>query len=79
MKIVVYGSGCVMCGGMGKSIREAVEELDISDVQVEKVCDPGMIDSAGVKETPALSVDGEIVVSGRIPETEEMKEILSNR
>lgn len=79
MEIVVYGSGCVMCSGMGKSIREAIEDLDIKDVRVDKVCDPARIEEAGVKETPALSIDGEIVVSGKIPDTEEMKEILKGR
>lgn len=76
MKITVYGSGCVMCGGLGMRINDAVDELEIENIQVEKVCDPASIEEAGITETPALAVNDKVVISGRIPETEEIVEAL---
>ncbi len=76
MKITVYGSGCVMCGGLGMRINDAVEELKIEDVQVERVCDTASIEKAGVTETPALAVNDKVVITGKIPEAEEIMQIL---
>lgn len=76
MKITVYGSGCVMCGGLGMRITQAIDELEIDDVQVEKVCDPASIEQAGITETPALAVNDKVVISGKIPEAEEILQIL---
>ncbi|MGM0629191.1 MAG: thioredoxin family protein [Patescibacteria group bacterium] len=78
MNITVYGSGCVMCGGMGESIRKAVEDLEIEDIKVEKVCDPEKIAEVGITETPALALNGKVVLSGKIPEPEEIKKLMQD-
>jgi len=53
----------------------AIEELG-SEAVVEKVQDINEIISRGVFSTPAVAIDGKIVVSGRIPSLEEVKKFL---
>lgn len=79
MKITIYGSGCVMCGGLGKNIKEALDDLSVRDVELERVCDPNEMAEAGVSNPPALAVNGEVVFSGRIPEADEILQILKDR
>ncbi|MFP4022589.1 MAG: thioredoxin family protein [Candidatus Paceibacterota bacterium] len=78
MKITVYGSGCVMCGGMDKNIKEAILDLGIKEIEMEKVCNFEKMEELGIKETPAIAIDDKVVFSGQIPDVEKMKEILSD-
>ena len=79
MKITIYGSGCVMCGGLGRNIKEALCDLEMEEVELEKVCDPEEMAKVGVLNPPALAVDGEVVFSGQIPGVEEIKKALKDR
>lgn len=58
--------------------REVVEQEGI-DAIVTKVEDIMEIMTYGVMMTPALVVDGEVVVRGRIPSSKEIKNILTNK
>jgi small redox-active disulfide protein 2 len=53
----------------------AIEELGI-DAVVEKVQDINEIISRGVVATPAVAVDGKVVISGKIPSLDEVKKVL---
>lgn len=53
-----------------------MEDLGISDAEVIEVDDPAEIASKGVMSTPALAVDDEVRLSGRVPSEEEIKELL---
>lgn len=71
MKITVLGPGCRKCETLEARVREVLERVG-SDAVVEKVDDHAEIARRGVLGTPALAVDGTVVVSGRVPSTEEI-------
>ena len=71
-KIQILGTGCPKCRETTKRAEQAARELGI-DAQVVKVEDIQKITDSGVLVTPALSVDGELKVAGRIPQVEEIK------
>lgn len=73
--IEVLGTGCMKCKRLMKNVETAVRELGI-DTPVIKVDDLAEILDRGVMLTPALVVDGELKVSGRVADVAELKEIL---
>ena len=75
MKIEVLGSGCPKCRELERRVREAVREKGI-DAQVEHVYDVNEIIKRNVFSTPALAIDGKIVVSGKVPYTKEIVDML---
>ncbi|MGQ9856097.1 MAG: thioredoxin family protein [Fervidobacterium sp.] len=75
-KVEVLGSGCPRCKQTIKIMETAIRELGI-DAVVEKVEDINEIISRGVAATPAVAIDGKIVLSGKIPTLEEAKKLLT--
>lgn len=78
MDIKILGSGCAKCEQLEAATRTAVGELGL-DAQFVKVTDPAEIASWGVMGTPALVVDDEVVLSGRVPTAEDVKGLLASR
>jgi len=76
MVIKILGPGCPKCKTLDKLTREVVEQNGI-DATVEKVEDIVAIMNYGVMSTPALVIDGKVVVKGRVPSAEELKTILT--
>ncbi len=76
MRIKVLGPGCKNCVALEKVTRRAVDSLGL-DATVEKVTDYPTIVAYGVMSTPALVVDEELVVSGRVPTEREVGELLT--
>lgn len=77
MEIKVLGTGCPKCKKLEKLTREAVTELGI-EATIEKVEDIYKIMQFGVMRTPGLVVNGKVVMSGKLPKTSEIKELLEN-
>ncbi|NPU89046.1 MAG: thioredoxin family protein [Fervidobacterium sp.] len=75
-KIEVLGAGCPKCKQAIKIMEMAVQELGI-DAVIEKVQDIDEIISRGVVTTPAVAIDGKVVLSGKIPTLDEAKALLS--
>lgn len=75
MEIKVLGTGCAKCKSLEKATIQAVEESGI-DATVTKVEDFLEIMKLGVMTTPALVVDGKILVKGRVPSVAEIKELI---
>ena len=75
MKIEVLGTGCMKCKRLFKNVEIAVKELGIT-AEIVKIDDIGEIIDRGVMLTPALVVDGEMKVSGRVADVKELREIL---
>ncbi len=73
--IKVLGPGCPKCEELVQRTRQAIDELGI-DCTVEKVADIMEITSYGVMMTPALVVDGQVVMSGKVPSLDDLKEML---
>ena len=76
MKIKVLGVGCANCKSLEKLAQTAVEQMNL-DASIEKVDDIMKIMEYGVMRTPGLVVDEKVVLSGRIPSLNELKEIIS--
>ncbi len=72
MEIKVLGPGCMKCRKTEDIVKEAVAEAGV-EARVEKVTDIMEIADYGVMGTPAVIVDGEVVLVGKIPTKEEMK------
>ncbi|PIE52951.1 thioredoxin family protein [Candidatus Fermentibacteria bacterium] len=75
MKVQVLGTGCPKCEKMAETAVKAADSIGL-DYQLIKVVDLNDIMSFGVMITPALAVDGKVLVRGRVPSLEEMKELL---
>ncbi|WOF16632.1 thioredoxin family protein [Methanoplanus sp. FWC-SCC4] len=75
VKIEVLGTGCMKCKRLMKNVEKAVSELGI-EAEVIKVEELDAILDKGVMLTPALMVDDELKVSGRVADVKEIKEIL---
>jgi small redox-active disulfide protein 2 len=76
MKIEVLGPGCKNCESLEKATKEALGQLGV-DATLDKITDYGEIAAYGVMSTPALAIDGEVVLSGRVPSVGEVKELLA--
>lgn len=78
MNIKILGTGCVKCNRLEDATRAAVANLGL-DVEIEKVTDPGEIVSWGVMSTPALVIDDEVVMVGKVPQVAEVEQFLRAR
>lgn len=76
MKLKIFGSGCAKCNLLTQHAEEAARELGI-EYELEKVKDINEIIDAGIMRTPALAVNDEVVVSGSVPSTEKIKQLLA--
>ena len=78
MKIIVLGAGCAKCKMVEQLTRKVVADLHL-DAEVIKEEDITKIISYGVQRTPALIVDGEIALNGRVPTENELRELLTSK
>jgi len=76
MEIKILGTGCPKCKTLEKLTREVVEQNGI-DATVSKVEDIVEILKYGVMTTPALVVDGKVEMKGRVPSSDEIKQLLT--
>jgi small redox-active disulfide protein 2 len=74
MKIEILGSGCAKCKSVEKLVRNIVEELGIQ-ADIIKVEDLQEIVNRGIIMTPAVFIDGEAKIVGRIPTSDELKKL----
>ena len=78
MIIKVLGPGCTNCKNLERVTREAVAELGL-DATIEKVEDYAEIAAYGIMSTPALVVDEEVLVYGRVPTAAAIRALLAPR
>ena len=75
-KIQVLGTGCAKCRMLTEHAEQAARELGLA-YTLEKVTDINDIVSFGAVATPALVVDGDIKVAGRVPTVEALKRLIA--
>jgi small redox-active disulfide protein 2 len=75
-KLQILGTGCPSCQKLAANTVAAAESSSI-EYELEKVTDIGDIMKFGVMVTPALAVDGEVKVVGKVPSVEELQKLLS--
>ena len=76
MEIRILGTGCPKCHKLEEETRHAAAEMGL-DCNIEKVTQTKDIMSYGVMLTPALVVDGEVKVVGKVPAREDIKKLLA--
>ena len=74
-KIQILGTGCPKCKKLAENAEIAAGELG-GEYEIEKVTDINRILEFGVMMTPALAVDGEVRVVGKVVSVEEIKELI---
>lgn len=75
-KFQILGPGCPKCEELAKRTENAAKALGV-DYEMEKIKDLNQMMSLGVFMTPALVVDGEVKVVGKVPSEEEIKEMIA--
>ncbi len=75
-KIQILGTGCAKCQQLAAVAADAAKALG-GPYELRKVTDLKEIMSFGVMFTPALVVDGQVKVAGRVPSVEEAKKLLA--
>jgi len=75
-KIQILGTGCPKCKKLTENAQAAIAELGL-DCDLEKVTDVNEIMQFGVMMTPALAVDGQVKVVGKVASSEEIKKMLA--
>jgi small redox-active disulfide protein 2 len=78
MRIQVAGPGCMNCKTTEQRVINACAELDL-DADVSHVYDYNEMAKLGVLRTPAVVIDGEIAIMGRVPTVAELKTLLTGR
>jgi small redox-active disulfide protein 2 len=76
MKVQILGTGCPKCQQTAENAKAAAEAVGF-DIDLVKVDRPADIAKFGVMFTPALAIDGDVKVSGRVPTVDEIKEWLA--
>lgn len=74
-KIQVLGPGCTKCKMLAEAAEKAAKSLGI-EYEIEKVTSIDEIMTFGVMMTPALVVDGQVKVVGKVPGVEQIKKML---
>ena len=72
MKIEILGTGCSKCKKTKEIIEKVLKETGV-EAEVLKVEDFETILNYGVMVTPAVVVDGDVKVAGKVPSVEEIK------
>jgi small redox-active disulfide protein 2 len=75
MKIQILGTGCSKCKTLASNAEKAVKELGL-EAQVEKVTGIQDILKFQILTTPGLAIDGQVKTAGRVPSTDEIKQLL---
>ncbi len=73
--LLILGSGCSKCCKLYEVAEQAAKEVGVP-YELNKVTDLKQIMALGVMATPALVVDGNLKVAGRVPSVDEIKRML---
>lgn len=76
MKIEILGTGCSKCNLLEATAKAAADRLGVA-YEITHVKDLQEFLRRGVMVTPALAVNGKVVVSGKVPRETEISRILT--
>ena len=76
MEIKVLGTGCAKFKSLEKATQEAVAKTGVN-ATITKVEDIVEIMNYNVMTTPALVIDGKIIVKGKVPSVDEIAKLLT--
>jgi len=72
VKIEILGVGCAKCHKLEEMVRAAVGKAGVG-ADISKVEDIKKIMGYGVMTTPALVIEGEVKIAGKIPTEDQIK------
>ena len=75
MEIKVLGPGCAKCKTTYNVVEKVIKDNNL-DVALTKVDDIMEMMSYNILSTPAVVVNGEVKIKGRVPSETEIKELL---
>ncbi len=73
--IQILGTGCPKCQKLAENAEAAAKSLGL-EYELVKVKDINAIMAFGVMTTPALAVDGQVKVAGKVPSPDEIRRLL---
>jgi small redox-active disulfide protein 2 len=74
--IQILGTGCKKCAALKENAEIALKQVNI-EADVEKIEDINEIVKFGVMSTPALAIDGEVKIVGKVASSDEIAQLLS--
>lgn len=74
-RLQILGTGCPKCRKLAENAESAARDLGI-EYEIEKVTQINEIMKFGVMVTPALVIDGQVKVAGKVVSPEEIKQML---
>jgi len=77
MKVQILGPGCPRCRQLEANTKEALRLLGMQE-PVEHVTDFREIAKFGMVMTPALAIDGKIVISGKVASPAEIQSAITS-
>jgi len=75
-ELKILGTGCMKCKQLAEHTDAAAKALGL-EYRLEKVTQLDQIMRYGVMMTPALVVDGQVKLVGKVPSVEEIKQMLA--
>lgn len=75
MHVKILGPGCKNCQTLEARTRQALRDLGAT-ADIDDVTDFGEIASYGIMKTPGLVIDDQVVVSGRVPTVDELRNLI---
>ena len=75
IKLQVLGTGCPKCKKLVENTEAAAKALGI-EYEIEKVTDINEIMKFGVMMTPALVIDGQVKIVGKVPTPGDIEKLI---
>lgn len=74
--VEVFGPGCAKCKALKKNAEEAIEKLGWTDADLRYITNIEEYIERGIMSTPALAINGKVVLSGKYLPTDKLVDIL---
>lgn len=75
-KLQILGTGCPKCNKLAELTEAAAKDLNV-EYEIIKVKDINEIMNFGVMMTPALAVDGQVKIAGKVPDVDTLKKMIA--
>ncbi len=76
INIQILGTGCAKCKQLAANAERALQDLGV-EYRIDKITEISQIVSFGVMATPALAVDGQVKLAGKVASPDEIRALLS--
>ena len=77
MNIKVLGTGCAKCNQLENLTKDVLKEMGV-EAKIEHVTEIKKIMEYPILATPALVINEELVVSGKLPDKAKLNQIIVN-